>query len=429
VEQLIMTTNSHKNNHHNHNHNHNHNHHNQPKNVYIPYMCDHTYTTAAAMRAHNLPAEVLEPTTEESLAYGLHFCKGRECLPCLSTTGDILHRARQPDFDPSRSAVFMPTTSGSCRFGNYNVLQQTILQEEGLGDVEFLMPSADNAYHGFGKKTTQLRLLIWQGAVAGDLLHKLLHQYRPYERNKGQTDQVYQQCLERLVVATEKGGGKELVGAMRWAARQFEMIPVEWAQRRPLIGVVGEIYIRFNKHINLDIARQIELLGGEAHISTIIEWLYFTNWYYKKETRDFGKPFEYLKMYLTDWYQRHLEHNLLKPVSHLLRHAHETHTDVLMRYINPYYHPDLTSEAILSMGSAIDFANRGYSGIINIMPFSCMPGIITAGMAPRLRVEMDNIPWLDISYDAQAETNIKTRLEAFIYQAFQFQRRRTKVIS
>lgn len=396
------------------------------KNVYIPYMCDHSYTTAAAMRAHNLPTEIMEPSTEESLSVGLNVCKGKECLPCLATTGDIVHRARQPDFDPKRAAIFMPTTSGSCRFGSYNVLQQQILQAEGLGDIEFLSPSADNSYQGFGENPSQLRLLIWQGAVASDLLHRLQHQYRPYEVNKGETDRVYRLCLDRVVAATEAGGGKELVEAMRWSARQFERIELDTSQTRPLIGIVGEIYIRFNKVVNQDIVLVVEALGGEVHVATIIEWLYYTNWAYQKEARDLGRRLEYVKMFLTDWYQRHIEHNLLKPVAHLLRHPHETHTNKLMESLLPYYHPDASSEALLSMGTAIDFAKRGYDGILNIMPFSCMPGIITAGMAPRLRADLDNIPWLDISYDSQGGTNLKTRLEAFMYQSTQFQRRKTK---
>lgn len=392
------------------------------KRIYLPYMCDHGYALAAAMRAHNLPAEVLEPTNTDTLALGLHYCIGRECLPCLTTTGDILHRAQQPDFDPETSAIFMPTTTGSCRFGHYNVLQKTILDQEGLEGIEFLSPSATNSYQGFGDRPTQLRLLIWQGAVAIDLLIRLLHQYRPYEQHTGQTDQIYKQCLDRILVAIEEGGGKKLVEAMRYVAQQFEALPIDKSQQRPVIGIVGEIYLRFNFTVNMGLVRQVEALGGEAQIASIIEWLYYTNWDYKNTSRSEGKPLEYLKIIAADMYQRHLEHNLLKPVEHLLRHAHETHTSILMDNLMPYYHPDLASEAILSMGAAIDFGKRGFDGIINVMPFSCMPGIITAGMAPRIRADLNNIPWLDISYDAQGDTNIKTRLEAFLYQAIQFKR-------
>lgn len=398
----------------------------ESKNVYIPYMCDHGYTLAAAMRAHNLPTEVLHPTTQETRDLGLSFCKGRECLPCITTTGDFLKRAQQPGFDPAQSAVFMPTTIGSCRFGCYNVLQKDILKEAGFGEIEILSPSAGNAYQGFGKNPSQLRMLMWQGIVATDLLHKLLHGHRPYEMDAGQTDQVYKQCLQQVVRATEAGGGKELVEAMRWTARQFERIAVDRKQRRPLIGLVGEIYLRFNTYVNLDLVRQVENLGGEVYIASTIEWLYYTNWNYKRKSWRMGRTRKYLKTHLTDMYQRYHEHNLVKPVEHLIKHPHETPTSVLMENLMPYYHPDLHSEAVLSLSSAIDFARREFCGILNVMPFSCMPGTITAGIAPRIRADLDYIPWLDISYEAQGETNLKTRLEAFMYQATQFMRRASR---
>jgi hypothetical protein len=53
-----------------------------------------------------------------------------------------------------------------------------------------------------------------------------------------------------------------------------------------------------------------------------------------------------------------------------------------------------------------------------------MPGLITAGLAPRVRQDLNGIPWLDLSYDMQQSTNLQTRLEAFMYQAVQYQRRR-----
>jgi predicted nucleotide-binding protein (sugar kinase/HSP70/actin superfamily) len=397
-----------------------------PKTVYIPYMCDHGYTLAAAMRAHNLPTEVLQPTTEETRTIGLDLCIGRECLPCITTTGDFIRRTRQPDFDPSQSAIFMPTTVGSCRFGSYNILQKDILEEQGLGDIEILSPTSANSYHGFGERPRQLRMLMWQGVVASDLLLKLLQSHRPYEYNKGQTDEVYQKCLDRVIAATEAGGGKELVEAMRWTARQFEMIPVDRSQPRPIIGLVGEIYLRFNTHVNLELVRQVEDLGGEVQTASSIEWLYYTNWDIKRVSRRFRMPWTYIVTHLTDMYQRYFEHALLKPVEHLLRDTYETPTSVLMSNLEPYFHPDLKSEAILSMGTSIEFVHRGYSGILNVLPFSCMPGTITSGIATRIRSDLDNIPWLDISYDAQAGTNLKTRLEAFMYQAFQYQRRKEK---
>jgi predicted nucleotide-binding protein (sugar kinase/HSP70/actin superfamily) len=74
------------------------------------------------------------------------------------------------------------------------------------------------------------------------------------------------------------------------------------------------------------------------------------------------------------------------------------------------------------MERAIESVRQGASGILNVLPFSCMPGIIASAMGPRLRQDLDWIPWLDLSFDGQETTNIRTRLEAFMHQVFQYQR-------
>ncbi|MFQ5575983.1 MAG: hypothetical protein ACE5G8_03230 [Anaerolineae bacterium] len=397
--------------------------HDTPKTVYIPYMCDHAYVLGAALHAHRIPAEVLPPPTDETLAIGLDLCKGRECLPCFTSVGDIIHHARQPNFNPARSALLMPTTAGPCRFGQYNALQRDILDRQGLAELDILSPTAANSYRGFGDNPTKLRALVWQGVVAVDALQKLLHEYRPYELEAGQTDDLYRQCLEQVVTATRNGGGKHMVAAMGRAATRFETLAVDRSRPRPLIGLVGEIYLRFNTFTNQDIIRRVEAAGGEVLLASMMEWFYFTNWGVKTFTRTFGQYLDFFKISLVDLYQQRWEKKLLKPVEHLLKHPHESPVAQLMDNIRPYYEPVLGTEAVLSMGKAIDFARHGLCGVLNIMPFSCMPGIITAGMSPRLRADLDNIPWLDVIYDAQEGTNLNTRLEAFMYQAVQFQRR------
>jgi predicted nucleotide-binding protein (sugar kinase/HSP70/actin superfamily) len=390
-------------------------------------MCDRAFVLQAALEAHRIPAEVLSSPVDETLAIGLDLCRGRECLPCFLTTGDIIRRARQPDFDPAQAVFLMPATSGPCRFGQYSALQRDILNREGLAEMEIISPNAENSYQGFGDNPTQLRQLVWQGIVAVDLFQKLLHEYRPYELNRGQADQIYRHCLDRVVTAIREGGGKAVVEAMEWTATRFEDLPVDRTQPRPLIGVVGEIYLRFNTYGNQDIIRLVEAAGGEVVLATMMEWLYFTNWYYKTVSLTLGRYLDFFTTFIADLYQQGQERKLMKPVEHLLKHPHESPMKQLIDSVRPYYDPYLATEAVLSMGKAIEFARTGLCGILHIMPFSCMPGIITAGMASRLRADLNNIPWLDVIYDAQGGTNLKTRLDAFMYQAVQHQRQMANV--
>jgi predicted nucleotide-binding protein (sugar kinase/HSP70/actin superfamily) len=91
-----------------------------------------------------------------------------------------------------------------------------------------------------------------------------------------------------------------------------------------------------------------------------------------------------------------------------------------MALLEPHFPTILGTEGVLTMARALDFAERGVAGILNVFPFSCMPGIVVAAMAPHLRRRFDGVPWLDLSYDGQENTNIRTRLGAFMHQARRF---------
>lgn len=111
-----------------------------------------------------------------------------------------------------------------------------------------------------------------------------------------------------------------------------------------------------------------------------------------------------------------------QPVADLLPARMEARSAVLMRNTARYMDPEISTEAVTSIGKAVELAQHGASGILNVLPFTCMPGTISAGRAPRIRRDLDGIPWLDLRYDMQQGTNINTRLEAFMYQAIHFQR-------
>jgi len=350
----------------------------------------------------------LPPPDAETLALGRELCLGRECLPLFVATGDILRRARQPDFDPATSAYLMPTACGPCRFGQYRTLQ-----------LEIVSPNADNGYQGLGERPLRLRRLAWQGIVGVDLLRRLCHEVRPYERTAGDTDRAYEAALSQLLQAIREGGGKRAVRAMAWAGERFAAIETDRSQSRPWIGIVGEIYLRANAFTNQDIVRQVEQLGGRVWVAPMLEWFYFTVWGAQTRARSARRAGDWLKALLSEWVQRYDEARMLRPLEGQLAFPHEPSVAELMANARPYYEPLLGTEAALSIGKSVDFARHGLCGVINLLPFSCMPGIVVMGLAEAIRADHDHLPWLDVIYDAQGGTNIHTRLEAFMYQARQ----------
>ncbi len=393
------------------------------KKIYIPYMCDHSFAVAAAFRACGVDADVFPESDEETLYWGRKLTSGKECYPCILTTGDMVKLVKDPHFDHQRAAFFMPSGNGPCRFGQYHRFHRLVLDDLGFIHVPIYSPNQDETlYSDLCIMGSQFARLAWQGIVGVDLLMKKLLETRPYEKEKGKTDQVYQESLKRVCEAIQQRG--DLEETLQKGLEDFNQIEVEKLGTKPLIGIVGEIFVRLNPFANEDVIRKIEQFGGEAWIAPLTEWILYVNTIAKRRSLKNRSFSNLLKVFLTDYYQRKDEHHLEKVFKGHLRNFGEPKTRSIFRNAKPYIDSSFEGETILSVGKTIDFAKRGASGIVNIMPFTCMPGTIVGTLLKRYQEENNNIPILNMAYDGQEQTNTLTRLEAFMYQAKEFQTRK-----
>ena len=390
------------------------------KKIYFPPMTDHAHALAAAFRACGADAEVLPESDEETVRIGKEFSSGRECYPLALTTGDMIKATRRPGFDPEKSAFFMPTGKGPCRFGQYHRYHRQVLDRLGLERVEILAPMQDESLHNDVRALDKdFVLMSWRGAFAVDMLQKALWEHRPYEKRKGQTDRVYQTALDRMTAAIENRG--DLLPVLQQAYKDFTAIEIT-ERHKPVIGIVGEIYIRSNRFSNEDVISQIERLGGEAWVAPISEWLLYVNETAKVSAKMNRSWNELLKAYITGRVQRKDEHRLMSGFNGSMRSLHEPSIKQTLHAAMPYIHHSFEGEAVLSVGKAIDYINKGVSGILNVMPFTCMPGTIASAILKRVREDHNNIPLLNFAYEGQKDSQTITRLEAFMHQARSYQR-------
>ncbi len=387
--------------------------------IYIPYMCDHAYATAAAFRACGVDAEVIPESDEESLIWGRKFTTGKECYPCILTTGDMVKIVKRDDFDPSRAAFFMPSGNGPCRFGQYHRFHRLVLDELGSHLVPIYSPDQDETlYSDFGIMGGRFLRLGWQGIVAVDLLIKKLFETRPYEKNPGETNRVYQECLSLICKTIEESN--DLNKAMVEARDRFAAVEITGNGQKPVIGIVGEIYVRSNRFANENVVEKVEQFGGEAWLAPLTEWIHYINAMGRRRSLKRGHFSNLLRIALTEYYQKTDEHRLERIFKGHLRHGEEPSTRQVLREASPYVHDSFEGEAILSIGKTVDFSKKGASGVINVMPFTCMPGTVVSTLLKRYREENSNLPVLNMAYDGQEQTNTLTRIEAFMHQARQY---------
>jgi len=387
--------------------------------IYIPYMCDHGRMIASAMKANGVQAEALPMADNQSIDIGRKFTSGKECYPSILTTGDIVKKAMSPAFDPEASSFLMATASGPCRFGQYNKFHRMVLDELGFPDVPiYTMDQGEN----YGEDTTSLgthfRKLAWNGIMFVDLLQKLQRETRPYEINKGEADTVYEEYMKKAEVGLEKN--QSLVEIAKGARDAFAGIRIDRSKPRPLIGIIGETYVRCNEFANNFLARNIERLGGEAFIPPFAEWINYIA-YCRRESCLFEKDYKgFFGEFISDIVQRYDAFRLTNVFKGRIRHfLKDASIRELIKKGKPYIDDSYKGDPVLSIGKAIEYAEEGFDGIINVIPFHCMPGTVVNGVLEKFQKDYSGVPCLKLSFDGQEQTNEETRLEAFMHQAYQ----------
>jgi predicted nucleotide-binding protein (sugar kinase/HSP70/actin superfamily) len=380
--------------------------------IYLPSMCAHSFAIRAAFEACGINSEMLPDSDRESVDVGRRYVSGKECYPYIITAGDMLKKVLSSDFRPERSAFFMPSGSGPCRFGQYNVSHKLILKKLGFGDVPIFSPNQDTEfYRQLSVVGSDFSMAAWKGIVAYELLTKCLHETRPYEKSKGDTDSLYAVFHERID-RTVAGGNGHMVSLLAEMKDSFASVPKN-SEKKPMIGLVGEIFVRSHKFSNEELIRKIEDLGGEVRLASMEEWIYYVNDMALRKALIKKDKSDIMNIFAKRFFQKRIEHKYSRPFKGLLNSLGEPSTKVILENAAPYVHDSFEGETVLSIGKAVDLIENGAAGIINAMPFGCMPGTIVTALLKKLAKDF-RIPCISIPYDGSESPTTGLQLEAFM---------------
>jgi predicted nucleotide-binding protein (sugar kinase/HSP70/actin superfamily) len=386
---------------------------------------------AAAFCSIGLDTRVTPDEDSRTLELGGKYTSGDECYPQRIVLGDYMKLIEDEKLDPTKTALLLPTANGPCRFGQYIGLLRRILDDQGYRDVAILSFTSADGYAGIGDQAGALIRTAWRAVVIQDILLKLLLMTRPYEVDPGRTDNVYHECLDLMaeIVARQGLSNKERMAALKTGLRKvkeaFLVIPVK-DEDRPLIGVVGEIFCRLNTFSNNELIRHIEAQGGECWLTGVGEWVWYTNSEafrrHREEKQRFRKA--WLKTFITSRIMRSDEKALLGDFEGIFARRPEPHVSEVLECAKPYLPQwGALGEMVLSTGGTIAYYRRGADGIVDISPFTCMNGIVTEAIYPRVSKDHDHIP-IRVFYFDGTQSDLDRDVGIFLELAKTYKRRK-----
>ncbi len=374
----------------------------------VPRMSPHADTIAAAMRAYGVHAVSLPEPDERNILYSNQVTSGTECLPYRVTLGDFLRYYRDNNHDGKIVEGFMAGSYGPCRLGKYAVEQMRILQDLGY-DLPIRTTVSNNAYRDLGLGASFERL-AWKSLSAVDYLQKLLWRVRPYAKDGGDADKLFDLYLKKAAESIERKEG--LARLLRQATDEMGSLIDSSLPRRPLVGINGEIYLRSNCFSNKDLVRTCEKAGLEAVVSPMGEWFKYISCRNLEDAVDHKKIKKMIVSYLKKVVQENDERKIAGYFTEILPEKEPSTSDLLAKSAR-YLSSRCGSEAVLSIGSGIDWLeNPEYAGVISVMPHGCMPGGIVAAMADKFGAIYQK-PWTNLTYDGNLETNNSIRINEF----------------
>src|SRR4030042_1014052 len=260
------------------------------------------------------------------------------------------------------------------------------------------------------------RINAWRSFVILDSMQKMVLEKRPYEVNKGETDAVYKEWLDRLI----KNVGQD-PGALETFAKKardaFGDIKIDTSSPRPRIGIVGEIFVRSNQFANDGLVRKLEALGAQCNVPPMEEWLDYIDNQRKRRNR------LHLEGGWRDWTKQKLTEIVMERVAEPLRKQfddsilafkRELPTQGIIDRGHQYLTPAVEGEAILSMGRVVEYAEHGFDGIVNIIPFGCMPGTIVSLLLHQFRRDY-GLPVLNVVGEGTKDPGESIRFEAITH--------------
>ena len=377
----------------------------------------------AAFNSCGYNLEVLPNDNKHAVDVGLKYVNNDACYPSLIVVGQIMDALLSGKYDLNKTAVVMSQTGGGCRASNYIAFIRRALKKAGMEQIPVISVNLSGLESNPGfKLTLPLVKKVAYGAVFGDILMKCVYRMRPYELEEGIVNRKHK-IWEQRVISFLSGSSvshSQFKKMCREMVHEFDTIPISDV-KKPRVGIVGEILVKFLPAANNHLAELLESEGAEAVVPDLIDFMCycFYNQNFKVENLGFKKS----KATMANWGIKAIEW-VRKPASEALAQSRHFAPPADIRDLAKMASPivstgNQTGEGWFLTGEMMELIHGDVPNIVCIQPFGCLPNhIVGKGVIKEIRREYPTANIVAIDYDPGAsEVNQLNRIKLMLSTA------------
>ncbi len=384
----------------------------------------HFEVMQAAFEACGYHFEVLDNDNRHAVDVGLKYVNNDACYPSLMVVGQIMDALLSGKYDVNKVAIIMTQTGGGCRATNYVGFIRRALEKAGMAQIPVisLNLAGIETNPGFHLNLEMLMRTAYS-ALFGDIFMRCVYRMRPYEITPGSVDALHKKWVTkcREFVSRKHMNYFTLQKMCRQIVRDFDAIPIHEDMKKPRVGVVGEILVKYAPAANNHLVELLESEGAEAVVPDLLDFMLycFYNQIYKADYLETSRKAAVISK-IGIWALEKLREPAAKEFKKSKHFTPPVSIYQIVDYAKPIVNiGNQTGEGWFLTGEMVELIHSGVNNIVCTQPFGCLPNhVVGKGVIKELRKRYPLSNIVAIDYDPGAsEVNQLNRIKLMLSTA------------
>ncbi len=374
-------------------------------------------------KKHGYNVVVLSNDDRGAIDTGLKYVNNDACFPSITVVGQIMQAVLSGKYDTNSLAIMMTQTGGCCRASNYVAFIRRALAKAGLSHIPVISLNANGMEKnpGFSWSAGLLEDAI-HALVYGDLFMRCLYKVRPYEKVGGSANALHEKwkkiCIDSLINPKSKYKYKKVCQGI---VSDFDNFPIDETIKKPKVGVVGEILVKYMPLANNHIVELLEKEGAEAVVPDMIDFFNYSVFGAQYKSRYLGAT----RMgALVSKIAIKLIRTIRKPAIRALKKSRRFAPPIEIEKVAEITRPFLSlgnqyGEGWFLTGEMVELISHGTPNIVCIQPFACLPNhVVGKGVIKSIKKAYPQANIVALDYDPGAsEVNQLNRIKLMLSAA------------